>query len=106
MKVLKPILNFLLCALPCSLTAETWQDRALLLARAERSVLGAEWGQDISFWVSMRDDGKNRDGFGQYLCFVLDDAGRPAGQLVAVTIWDVSTVSSSSPRKLGAAICK
>jgi hypothetical protein len=42
---------------------------------AEKTVIHASWGpvKGSSLYVSVKDDGTNRDGFAQFLCLILTD---------------------------------
>lgn len=82
-----------------------WQETAVELAREEGKVMDAMWSQSISFWVIMADDGTRRDGYASYLCLVLNQAGRPQGEFVSISVWDAATAGTNSPRKIGQAMC-
>jgi hypothetical protein len=82
-----------------------WQDIALELVRNEARVLDAMWSQSISFWVAMADNGSRRDGYAEYICFILADAGMPDGTFVSISIWDAATMNSNKLKKLGQANC-
>ena len=88
------------------LATKEWQDKAVELAVAEPKVYEAMWSQSISFWVSMDDDGTNRRGFADYICILLNDAGKPEGEFVAVTIWDRASMATDSPRQIGKSQCR
>ncbi len=83
-----------------------WRTKALELATAEQKVHEATWSQEESLWVSMNDDGTSRDGFASYLCLVLNEAGRPQGEFIAVTAWDKASMATASPKQLGKAYCQ
>lgn len=85
---------------------EPWREKALELTRAEAKVRDAMWSQDLSYWISVDDDGSDRSGFAEYFCMVLNDAGRPAGETVIVSIWDHAAILKSDLRKLGSATCQ
>ncbi len=83
-----------------------WQEKAIKLAVAEPKVYEAMWSQSISFWVLMDDDGTDRRGFADYICILLNDAGKPEGEFVVVTIWDRVSTATDSPRKIGKSQCR
>lgn len=82
-----------------------WQEQAVVLALEEPKVLDATWSQSISFWISVADDGSPRDAYASYICLLLNQAGKPQGELVSVTAWDAATAASNNPHQLGKANC-
>ncbi|MNL88738.1 hypothetical protein D3C87_2186340 [compost metagenome] len=64
------------------------------------------WSQDISLWVGLDDDGTSRSGFGQYICIVLSQQGRPDGEFVAVRLLDHAAFMNGKHKELGKAICQ
>lgn len=85
---------------------EAWRENAITLAKAEKKVIDATWAQAISFWVSVADDGTRRDGFAEYLCLVLTEAGRPAGEFVVVKVWDHAAMVKDNLKEIGRAECR
>ncbi len=84
---------------------EPWQGKLVELAKAEPKISEATWSNDDSFWVLVDDDGSSRDGYAEYVCILANDAGRPDGRFVAVTVWDRASASTSNPKQLGKAYC-
>lgn len=107
-------MNYLIAAMLLALTTSAalatdlkpWQIKGAELAKDEPKVFDAMWSQSISLWVSVKDDGTDRSGFGDYLCLVLNQAGRPQGEFVAVTIWDVKGLGTNNSKQLGKASCQ
>lgn len=72
-----------------------WQDEALKEIQAEPTVVEAMFQRGGgTLWVSMRNDGTSRDGFANYLCLVLSDAGLPKGEGVQIRIWDAAQMAN------------
>jgi hypothetical protein len=82
-----------------------WQETAIQEIEAEPKVVEAMFqnGGRV-LWVSMQDDGTSRDGFADYLCLILSEAGRPEDQGVTVRIWDAS-VMRDELRQIGEGRC-
>lgn len=85
---------------------EPWQEKAVEMAKAEPKIFDAMWGQKISLWVSIRDDGTDRAGYAESVCLLLNEAGRPQGEFIAVTVWDVKGLGTNNSRQLGKAYCQ
>lgn len=52
------------------------------------------------------DDGTNRSGCAEYVCLMLNQAGRPTGEFVSVTVWDDASLGANlTPKRLGRASC-
>lgn len=84
-----------------------WQTKALKLVKAEKTVVDAKWrmaDQNV-LWVAMQPDGSSRDGFAQYLCMTLNDAGAPTGTLKTIFVYDPESFKSSG-RQMGMAACR
>lgn len=84
-----------------------WQREALKTVKSEKKVIDARWRmpQTNELWVSMKPDGTPRDGFAQYLCIVLTNAGAPQGELKTVWIYDPANFESGI-QKMGMAACR
>lgn len=82
-----------------------WRTKGLELVRAESYVVDAIWSQDISLWVSMKDDGSDRSGYAQVLCFSLRDAGRQPDDFVVIRIYDAAAMARDELRQIGRAEC-
>lgn len=83
-----------------------WKDAALEEIRAEPQVVEAMFQNGgRTLWVSMRDDGSPRDGYANYLCLVMSDAGLPAGNRVRIRIWDAA-VMRDELRQIGEGSCE
>jgi hypothetical protein len=54
----------------------------------------------------MRDDGSRRDGFADYLCLVLKDAGMPKDKFVVIRIWDAFSLAREEFKEIGRSECK
>lgn len=91
-----------------ALAAEPWMNKALDLMKEEPKVVEALFNQDSarSFWVSMVDDGSRRDGFAEYLCIVLYDAGMPVGGFTVIHIWDAGAMASGLMKEIGRYDCE
>ncbi len=103
------LLTALVFAAPASFAEEAmkpWQTKTLELVKAEKQVRDAIWSQSISLWVGLDDDGTNRSGFGEYLCMVTTQAGRPAGQFVAISLLDYSATLRGERVEIGKALCQ
>lgn len=85
---------------------EPWQIKGAELAAAEPKIYEAYWSQNISLWVSVKDNGTNRAGYADYICLVLNQAGRPQGEFVAVTVWDVKGLGTNNSKQLGKTYCQ
>ncbi|WP_375590220.1 hypothetical protein ABWH89_05150 [Hoeflea alexandrii] len=109
LKLLIPVLAMSIVSLAATVSNaadEGWRDKALELAKEEPKVRDAIWSQNISFWISVDDDGSSRDGYASYMCFVLRDAGKPEGEFVSVRVWDHVSMATNSPKQLGQASCQ
>lgn len=84
---------------------EAWRDKAVDLIRKEKKVVEAMFTQNISLWVSVRDDGTNRDGYADYICLVLGDAGMPKGDFVIIRILDAAALAKEEMKELGRSEC-
>lgn len=85
-----------------------WQAKALELIKKEKKVVKAKWrrpGANV-LHVAMQSDGSRRDGFAQYLCMVLPDAGAPKGELKTIFIYDPAAYKSDSGSTMGLAACR
>ncbi|WP_146226090.1 hypothetical protein [Phyllobacterium leguminum] len=85
---------------------EDWQKVGLEKIKGEKKVRDAIWSQGISLWVALDDDGTKRSGFGEYLCLVLNQAGRPKGRFVAISLLDYAAMLRQEHKELGKAICQ
>lgn len=85
--------------------AEDWRERAIPIVKAEPKVVDAMFSQRRSLWVSVKDDGGRRDGYADYICLTLSDAGMPAGDSVLITIWDAAAMARDELKELGKARC-
>lgn len=93
-------------ALTGAATAD-WRDDAVKLVKQEPKVVEAAFPGPVSFWASVQDDGSNRDGFANYLCLVLADAGMPEGASAIVHVWDAASMPGDGEmRELGQADCR
>lgn len=93
-------------AMTATAFASDWRDAALDEIRNEASVVEATFPQNLSLWASMRDDGTRRDGFANYLCLILAEAGKPSGDLVIVHVWDAAKMAREEMVEIGRAECK
>ncbi|APX70520.1 MULTISPECIES: hypothetical protein [Brucella] len=100
----------LLALTPTLAFAETeladWQKAGLEKIKEEKKVRDAMWSQGISLWVGLDDDGTNRRGFGEYICLVLNQAGRPKGKFVSVSLLDHAAFMRGEHKELGKAVCQ
>ena len=55
---------------------------------------------------ALGDASSRRDGFADYLCLVLSEAGRPQGEFTAITIWDAAAIRAGDLREIGKAYCQ
>lgn len=85
---------------------EPWQNKGTELAKAEPKIMDAVWSQKISFWISVKDDGTDRTSFADYVCLLLNDAGRPQGEFIAITVWDAMGQGTDNPIQLGKSYCE
>lgn len=83
---------------------EPWQEKSIDLATSEAAIHDASWSQDISFWVSVSDNGTDRSGYADYVCLLLNEAGRPQGEFIAVTVWDA--LGTNNSKQLGKTYCQ
>lgn len=90
-----------------------WQEKALKLVKQEKRVLDAFWRMPSRnvLYVAMQPDGGRKDGFAEYLCMLLADAGAPKGQMKMVQIYDPATFrayreKTGSGRSMGMAACR
>ena len=72
----------------------------------ENAVRGAYW-RDETLVVEMEDDGSRRDGFADYLCFVLRDHGVASfgDTRTLVKVIKVKSQVGAPEQTLGAALC-
>lgn len=86
---------------------DKWQKSALQLVKKEKQVTEAKWRdpKENVLWVEVASDGSSRDGFAQYLCMVLMDAGAPENVLKTVWLYD-KTGYVSGQSALGMAACR
>lgn len=96
----------LLFSATITFAADGWRENAVKLAVEEPKIHEALWSQDLSFWVSVVDDGTKRNGYAQYLCFVLNDAGRPKDEIIIITVWDRAAMAKNNLKELGKATCQ
>jgi len=90
-----------------------WQKKALELVKKEKKVLDAFWrmpSRNILF-IAMKPDGSRKDGFAQYVCMLLADAGAPKGELKMVEVHDPATFrayreKTGSGGSMGMAACR
>jgi hypothetical protein len=111
---MKPVMVALL-SLACaggaraSDAVEEWQREATarVLKENKRKVVEALFPNEAptSFWVSVRDDGKRRDGFAEYLCLEVR-RGRPATGLTVIRIFDAAAMARGKMRELGRHDCE
>ena len=92
---------------------QPWQEKALKLVKQEKKVLDAFWRMPSRnvLYVAMQPDGGRKDGFAEYLCMLLADAGAPKGQMKMVQIYDPATFrayreKTGSGRSMGMAACR
>lgn len=95
----------MLAASPLAAATADWRDTATALIRQEKTVVDAMFTQPISLWVSMRDDGSRRDGFANYLCMVLYDAGMQPGDFVVIKILDAAAMAREEMSEIGRYEC-
>lgn len=88
-------------------TGDSWRETALRTVLDEPSVVEAMFPNDSrsSFWASMRDDGSRRDGFAEYLCLTLFDAGMPKGEFLVIRIWDAGAMARGDMEEIGRFEC-
>lgn len=104
------LILFLVIAAPFSVGAtdyvpDGWRKAALVEIAKEPKVEEAMWSQAISLWASVRDDGSRRDGYADYLCMLMLDAGKSDDDFVVVHIWDHSAMQAGDLREIGKADC-
>lgn len=85
--------------------AQDWRENLTNLARNESVTVEAMFSQDVSFWVSVQDDGSSRDGLADYFCLLTYDAGRPEGESIIISIWDAAAMARGEMERLGRARC-
>ena len=108
--MLKPVvaalmLSFAVPAMAADYQPNEWQQKALDLINQEPKVHDAIWNQAISVWVAVDDDGTDRRGYGEYVCILLNHAGKPVGEFVAITVVDYAAMLKGDFRQLGKAPC-
>jgi hypothetical protein len=82
-----------------------WKAQAVSLAKAEPQVVDAMFSGASSFWTSALDDGSRRDGFADYLCLVMHDAGMPSGDFYVIRVWDAAAMARDEMKEIGRAEC-
>jgi len=92
-------------ALAEDLKLEPWQEKAIKLVKKEKKIIDARWSMAGILWVSMKDDGSRRDGYAEYLCMVLNNAGKPKGRIIVISIFDHAAMQRGDLRKIGRAGC-
>lgn len=87
---------------------EPWMTRALGLLKAEPKIAESLFNQDSprSLWVSVEDDGTRRDGYAEYLCLVLYDAGMPIGGYTVIHVYDAAAMAAGESREIGRFDCE
>lgn len=85
-----------------------WQIRAATMVQAEKKVLAAKWRDPVMnvLHVAVQPNGSRREGFAQYLCMLLPDAGAPQGVLKTIFIYDPASYKSGSGSAMGIAACR
>ncbi len=86
--------------------AEGWSERAVAEIKKEKMVVDAIFSAPQSLWVSVTDDGSNRDGLAQYLCLVVNDQERPPNSIITISIWDAAAMARQQMKKLGQTSCE
>lgn len=84
---------------------EAWRDKAVKMIGEEKAVVEAMFPQDKSLWVSVQDNGSNRDGYADYMCLVLHDAGMQKGDFVVIRILDAASLARDEMKELGRSEC-
>ena len=86
---------------------DPWQIKALRAVKSEKAVIDARWRMPETnvLWVSMQPDGSSRDGFAQYVCMLLVEAGAPEGDLKTVWVYDPATFKAGG-KEMGIAACR
>ncbi len=108
---------FLLIFMVFPATAEEklkpWQEKALHLVKEEKKVLDAFWRMPSRniLYVAMQPDGGRKDGFAEYLCMLLADAGAPKEEPRIVEVFDPTTFrgyldKTGSGSSMGIAACR
>jgi len=90
-----------------------WQQKALQLLKQEKKVVDAFWrmpSRNILF-IAMQPDGGRKDGYAEYVCMLLADAGAPKGELKMVQVYDPATFRAYKERtgsgsSMGMAACR
>lgn len=98
-------LSSVLLFLPSIVSAQDWRENLTNMARNESVTVEAMFSQDVSFWVSVQDDGSSRDGLADYFCLLTYDAGRPEGESIIISIWDAAAMARGEMERLGRARC-
>lgn len=101
---MRAIIAAALAAITVPALASEWRDQAVEEILTEPKVVEAMFTQDLSLWVSVRDDGSSRDGFAEYLCLVLSDF-RPPDEPVIISIWDAAAMARDEMKRLGRNEC-
>lgn len=86
--------------------AADWREKAVETIKSEPKVVDALFTQDISLWVSMRDDGSRRDGFAEYLCMTLHEEGMNVGDFVIIKILDAAALAQQNTKEIGRFECE
>lgn len=86
---------------------EPWWPQAIktLLEGNKRTIVEAMFTGTSSLWVSVRDDGSNRDGFAEYVCLEIMDAGMEVGDFYVIHIWDAAQMAREKLVELGRDEC-
>jgi len=102
----------LMAALPAKTEEQKlkpWQQKALQLLKQEKKVVDAFWrmpSRNILF-IAMQPDGGRKDGYAEYVCMLLVDAGAPRGELKMVQVYDPATFRAyGSGSSMGMAACR
>ena len=88
-----------------SASAGNWREQAISVLKTEPKVVDAMFTQDISLWVSMKDDGSRRDGYAEYVCLALYEAGMQNGDFVVIKILDAAALTRDKMVELGRFEC-
>lgn len=86
-----------------AIAAPQWMTQYVAIVKSEPKVKDAAWpnGSTFDFYVSVKDNGDNRDGYAEYLCLLRGGLEMPEGVKYTITVWD----AGSADTQLGSFDC-
>ena len=87
--------------------SKEWRNRVEQAVRKEPKVVEAMFPRDsnVSYWLSLRDDGSRRDGYAEYICTVLKENDMPSKAFTVIHVWDAYSLAQEEFKEIGRAEC-